>query len=158
MAACHLIDVDVARAWLRYDPDTGFIEANRGSVTKSSTGYIVFRIDGRQYAAHRLAWALYHGAQPTGHIDHINGDRTDNRAVNLRDVSRTVNNQNQRVAHRSNRSSGLLGASWHKRDKCWMSHISVCGKKTHLGSFKTAEAAHARYLEAKRVMHEGCTI
>ena len=113
-------------------------------------------IDEREYSAHRLAWLYVHGAWPTGQIDHINGDRGDNRISNLRDVTPALNTQNQRRAARSNKSSGLLGVTANRGR--WLAQISIGGKSRNLGRYATPEEAHAVYVAAKRVLHAGCTL
>lgn len=121
-------------------------------------GYVRVKVDGRLLLAHRIAWALSYGCWPDEEIDHIDGVKSNNRITNLRLVSREANMQNQRVAPASNRSCGLIGATWLKRIGRWGSQICVAGRKRHLGVFDTAEAAHAAYVEAKRQLHEGCTL
>src|SRR3990167_3120706 len=61
-------------------------------------GYILIRVnnDGILYRAHRLAWLYVYGFWPPADIDHINGNRSDNRIVNLRSVTRSQNLQNMR--------------------------------------------------------------
>ena len=110
-----------------------------------------------EYLGYRLAWLYVHGKLPDGDIDHINGKPSDDRIKNLRDVSRSVNLQNQRAA-RSNNSSGLLGVFFQKTMNKWTSKIQLDWKTKSLGYFDTAEEAHAAYLKAKRELHEGCTI
>ena len=107
--------------------------------------------------AHRLAWALHTGDWPKGDIDHINGDESDNRLANLRDVSKSINQQNKRRPRTDNKV-GLLGVSWHARGRKWRAQITVQGTRMYLGLFTTPDAAHAAYLEAKRMLHPGCTI
>ena len=123
--------------------------------TLLQTGYRIVRINKRNYFAHRLIWLCKHGGWPAGDIDHINGIKSDNRLVNLRDVSRTRNKENIRKAN-ANSASGLLGA--HKFKDRWSSHIGVNGKKFHLGYFDTAQEAHEAYLAYKRVHHIGNTL
>jgi hypothetical protein len=67
--------------------------AKAGSLKKD--GYIRIQIGENQFYAHRLVWFVTYGKFPDGDIDHLNGDRSDNRIENLRDVSRSVNNQNR---------------------------------------------------------------
>lgn len=149
---------------LTYDSKTGVFTwtneapkkvAGKLANAKDKLGYVCLKIDGVMYKAHRLAWLFVHGVMPSGHIDHINGDPSDNRIVNLRDVSHAINIQNERKA-RSNNKSGLLGVS---PNGCkWRSEIRVCGKKINLGTYVTPQEAHQAYLKAKREMHEGATL
>src|SRR5690606_29052356 len=61
---------------------------------KQGGGYLRFSVDGKHYLAHRLAWLYVHGKWPSDQIDHINGDRSDNRIDNLRDVTHAENRRN----------------------------------------------------------------
>ena len=150
---------------LRYDADTGLFHwivkrkgVKKGGIagSKMSHGYIAICIDGRDYTAHRLAWLYVHGSEPSGCIDHINGDRADNRLANLRDVSQMVNMQNVYAA-KSNSKTGLRGVSWHAQRGKYTARIKAGGRYLSLGLHDTPEGAHAAYLEAKRRLHEGCT-
>lgn len=150
---------------LLYDPDTGvFTRRNKqsgvskGAISGSRTneGYLVTSIDCKLYSCHRLAWLYITGDWPTGQIDHINGDRSDNRFCNLRDVSRQQNTENQRKAQRSNKSTGVLGTF--KNGTGFAARISHHGTKKYLGTFRTVEEASAAYMAAKRQLHLGCTI
>jgi len=113
-------------------------------------GYRAIRIDGLLYKEHRLAWLYVHGKWPAGVIDHINGVKSDNRIVNLRDVSIAGNLQNQTKPHSKN-TSGYLGVQvWRGR---FRASIALDGKKFALGSFDTAAEAHQAYVEKKRELH-----
>lgn len=120
-------------------------------------GYRRVGLDGKRYLAHRLAWLYVHGEWPRQVIDHINGDRGDNRIANMRDVSQGVNTENQRRPSALNRS-GYLGVHLHDDGIRWRARIQVRGRGKHIGLFGTKEAAHAAYLEAKRRLHAGCTL
>ncbi len=89
-------------------------------------------------------------------VDHKDGNPLNNRWANLRLADESLNGQNQRRAHRDSKT-GLLGV-FPKRDKFAAQITTPDGRRHTLGSFKTAEAAHAAYIEAKRKLHEGCTI
>ena len=155
----------VAQA-LRYEPEAGRFTwvsptGNRvriGAVAGSpgALGHVFISVHGRRYAAHRLAWRYVYGAWPTGEVDHINGNPADNRIANLRDVSGTTNRENVRRP-RSHSTSGVLGAFPLPNGK-FRARIRVGGRAIHLGVFDTAQAAHVRYVEAKRELHAGCTI
>lgn len=119
--------------------------------------HLYVKIDGKNYYLHRLAWLYVYGKFPDNMIDHINGISTDNRIDNLRDVTNTVNQQNQKTAH-ANSKSGLIGACWNKQNKAWKAQITHQGKVIYLGLYKTSQLAHEEYLTAKRKLHSGCTI
>jgi hypothetical protein len=120
-----------------------------------ANGYTTIRLLGKDHKAHRLVWLFERGCWPEGQIDHINGDRSDNRIANLRDVSGRVNQENRRRASAGN-SSGHLGVRF--KANGYEASIKVAGKNIYLGRFKSAEEAGSAYLAAKRVRHEGCTI
>ena len=120
-------------------------------------GYWRIRVNGKGYLAHRLVWFFEHGEFPSSFIDHINGDRLDNRIENLRLADYELNAQNKREPHRNNKS-GFLGVSWSESSKCWKASIRHKDKRTHLGMFASKEEAGAAYVEAKRLLHKGCTI
>lgn len=159
--------VERLRVEFDFDPETGIFvrrKLRRGSEKagakvgcKNSQGYLVFHFNGALHYAHRLAWAYVNGALPEHSIDHINGIRTDNRIANLRDVTTTQNNQNERSARRSSRS-GLLGAHWSGANRKWVSQITANGKVKTLGQFDTASEAHIAYVNAKRELHATCSI
>lgn len=163
------LTADRLRELLHYDADTGVftwinppgMKMRRGALAGSSSrgdrGYVVIGIGGRRYRAHRLAWLYATGEWPTGEIDHLNGQRNDNRFANLRDVTHSLNTQNLR-AKRDRTRSGLLGAQFRGRTRRWRAQIRIGKVRYELGEFDTPEEAHAAYLAAKRKLHEGCTI
>ena len=162
-----MMDLDKLKEFLAYCPETGVFTRTRsaggrmaGSVAGStkSNGYSYVSFDGKHHLAHRLAWFVVHDELPEHDIDHINGDRTDNRIANLRLATRGQNMQNERTARRSNISSGLLGVRWSKAANKWAAGIKLNGKKKHLGLFNDKYEAHAVYLEEKRSIHGFCTI
>ena len=156
------------RELLHYDPNTGVftrlvsrrgINAKVGDVAGSvnAKGYLRITIDGSDYAGHRIAWLHVHGHAPAGEIDHINGQKDDNRIDNLRVVGRSGNMQNQRRARAIN-PSGFLGVHFHAGAKKWRAQIGVDGALHRLGLFATAEEAHEAYLRAKSSLHPFSTL
>lgn len=159
-----MLTADRARELLAYEPETGLLRwkvdrrghSRAGDIAGTEIhGYIVVGLDCRAYPAHRLAWLIANGAWPCQDIDHIDGDRKNNRLANLRDVSRVVNLQNRRGAGPRS-TSGLLGVK--RNHKNWSAAITVNGITKHLGTFKTPAEAHQSYLAAKRQLHEGNTL
>lgn len=121
-------------------------------------GYRVQMRGGREVYEHRVIWEAANGPIPAGMvIDHVNGDRADNRLENLRTGTQAQNCQN-RQGPQKNCGSGLIGAYFHKHSGRWHSRIQVRGKTTSLGYFDTAEEASAAYIAAKRKLHEFCTL
>lgn len=109
--------------------------ANKPALTATTNGYKVGRIRGRNFMAHVAAWAYMHGEWPDGDIDHINGDRSDNRIENLRVVSRSENLRNKGLCARN--KSGEIGIYWGKDRNKW--RVELSGKK--IGSFDTMDDA-----------------
>lgn len=104
----------------------------------------------RHIPAHRVIWALAYGAWPMLTIDHVNGNRMDNRLVNLRDVSSRTNAQNRRAPPSSKKNALPLGVRHGNKNKFragkFRAGITVDGKHINLGTFDTAEKAHGAYL------------
>lgn len=156
-------EIDKIRAVLAYSPDTGkltwkikfcdriTVGAEAGCVWTDKWGkqYRIIRVFGRLYRAHRLAWVLYYGENPTGQIDHENGDGLDNPIKNLRDVTHRGNSLNQKL--RCTNTSGCFGVTWIASTQKWRATIYVKGKNNHLGVFTSkTSAVKARKAAEKR--------
>ena len=157
-----MIDINEIKAKFSYDAKTGIVfkikpngEKVRASFLCSRQGRNRVSFKSKKMYAYRVAWLLHHGMWPSGEIDHINGDHSDDRLCNLRDVSRSQNQENIRRPTSRNRL-GVLGVS--KNKDRYSASIKTHGAVRHLGSYKTAEDAHEAYLQAKRSLHAGCTL
>ena len=111
--------------------------------------YIIVRVDMHLIKGHRLAWFMTHGSWPENEVDHVNGDKTDNRIENLRKATRSENMRN--CGMKRNNTSGFKGCRL--REKGWQARITLQGKQHHLGFFKTAAEASAAYEEAAKKLH-----
>ena len=150
---------------LDYDPVVGIFiwkiarcNIRAGSIAGwNSKGYTTIQVERKNYFAHRLAWLYVYGVWPTNDIDHRDHNKGNNKISNLRDVTATINGQNQITANIGN-LSGFLGVTYDKQHCKYRAQIKVGGKQKYLGLFLTAENAHSAYLSAKRAFHLGCTI
>jgi hypothetical protein len=122
--------------------------------TPDTRGYRIvrLRIGGKivQWRVHRVIFAMQTGAWPPADVDHKNRVRGDNRWTNLRPATRAENVQNTLQVHNA---SGLPGVWWCNKHRKWWARLQADGKRQHLGSFLTAEEAHASYLAAKTQLH-----
>lgn len=156
---------ELASRCLSYDPGTGvftrLVGPHKSLIGKPTglltvRGYVWVWLGGKRYAAHRLAWRLTTGEWPAQHLDHINGDKTDNRMCNLREATQAQNLQNIRSARPGN-PTGLLGVCRRPNGK-FSAGITVDHRHHKLGVFETAEEAHAAYVKAKRELHPWGTL
>ena len=151
-----------ARELFEYDSRAGELRWRGGRMAgervgyMSGPGYLQCSADGAHHYVHRVVWLMQMGDPGRSHIDHINGNKLDNRIENLRAVSVSVNQQNRRKAQ-TNSITGLMGVSSCNPGR-YFARIRANGKTRQIGTFATPEAAHAAYLNAKRELHEGCTI
>lgn len=147
------MNIDALKSLLRYDPETGliyWIAKGKGKIKKKAagtllhSGYLGICIGPKRWQAHRLAWALHHGAWPKDQIDHINGIKTDNRACNLREATNSQNGKNLKLSKAN--KTGIAGVTWSNHHQKYRAYIKVDHKQKYLGTFKTIEeAAKARH-------------
>ncbi|MCP1243036.1 HNH endonuclease [Acetobacter lambici] len=159
-----LAPVDLLRRWISYCPQSGKISLAPNTLRKSKkpignitkAGYVSLRITGidgksRRYMGHRVAWALHYGQWPALHIDHINGDRSDNRITNLRFATNAQNCMN--CKGHSNSLTGIKGVTWDKTRGKWMARLNKGGKFINLGRFDTSDEAKMAYDAAAADAH-----
>lgn len=153
---------DAATGDLIYRYRCGPVGAGEIAGTLGPMGYIAIQVDGTIYRAHHLVWLHVTGKLPTLDLDHIDGNKANNRFGNLREATKVENMQNLRRPKKNNKSGYLgvnsLGGSWVATINVPNPSGSGRGKKLHLGCFKSPEEAHAAYLEAKRQLHSHCTL
>lgn len=133
-----------------YCPVSGDLRGVRNNVIRKKhlNGYIECQV---YYATkpffilgHRLAWYLYYGDLPINSIDHIDGNKSNNRIDNLRDVTNQQNHWNRTTAK---------GYYLHKSVNKFCATITINKKNKHLGCFNTEQDAHNAYLKAKETYH-----
>ncbi|HBG98793.1 MAG TPA: hypothetical protein DDY29_08740 [Rhodobacteraceae bacterium] len=173
------IEPALLRDLIHYDPDTGQFtwkarrpahfthckrepawvcriwnarHAGRPAFGRRVHGYIAGRILGVHVYAHQVAFAFMTGAWPESQIDHINGQRSDNRWRNLRPVDPKENARNTAMSSRN--SSGVVGVSWNHEKRRWWAYVHAdAGRRKLLGSFRSKADAVAARKAAER-QHE----
>lgn len=175
LSATNRISPARLRELLSYDPETGLLiwkvrprsdfTATPGSTQEAiwrrwngkhpgnpaltaGSPYLSGTIEGMNARAHQVAWAIYHGEWASGEIDHINGDKKDNRIANLRDVSRSMNHRNR--PGKLLTQSGRTGVIWDTQRGKWAARIKVNGRMLNLGRFTSLEAAIAARDEVEK--------
>lgn len=181
MAKHQLPSPALLRQLLDYDPETGILTWRKRSpdmfrstpkrsaehtckqwnsrhagkeafiATDDDTGYLRGEIDSHPYLAHRVIYCMIHGSWPEADVDHIDRDRSNNRANNLRSASRSQNLCNR--PSQSNNLSGFKGVSFHKGRSKYFARIGLYGKQHFLGYFNTPESAHEAYCLAAKRLH-----
>lgn len=178
MSDRELPSPEYLRQRLRYESETGrliwryyelmptrwnsrWAEVAAGRI--SQCGYSQVSIYGKRYPAHRIIWAMEYGVWPNGEIDHIDGNRLNNRLNNLREVSRTENSRN--MALRVDSTSGATGVCWDKNRNKWIAQIRVNRLRINLGRFavfedalnarKAAEVRYGFHDNHGRLPHQG---
>lgn len=160
-----MLTTERVRELFNYDESTGLFtrikdvarrpEARAGHVLSGvqSNGYMRVMVDGESVLLHRLA-LIYMGISIDGQVDHIDGDRRNNRIENLRVVSHQENGRNVKVP--SNNKSGVIGVCWDSFNGKWYAQIKSGGKNIFLGRFDDlCEAKKARLsAELKFGFHE----
>jgi hypothetical protein len=151
------ITADEVRALFDYNPVTGeFIRfigipgASAGVVKGCirPDGYGQISVNRKRELTHRLVWLWVHGYLPY-QIDHIDGDKLNNRIDNLREATTSQNHGNTVKSIRN--KSGFKGVR--QRNKRWAASIKILGVATYIGTYATPEEAHAAYCAKAREIH-----
>lgn len=134
-----------SKSWnARYGGKEAFTAQNKG-------GYKVGSINDNILRAHRVIWAMHKGCWDFDMIDHVNGLRSDNRIVNLREADNQRNQWNRKKS--CGLSSAYKGVSWDKARSLWSAKISKDGKTLNLGRFSSEADAASAYRLASNGIH-----
>lgn len=161
MSAIHWLEIPFMRRELkkliRYDPKTGvwFWLVDRNYKTKAgdtagcinkSDGRWYLKINSQRYSSSRLAWFYMTGEYPKKDVDHEDGNKLNNKWINLRTASRTQNQGNARGR------TTLKGVTRVRTGK-YTAQIQISMRKIHLGTFATPDEAHQAYVVAAKKLY-----
>lgn len=150
--ANEMVVADLKDVGSRFDYAGGFIywkKNGRPAGSKNSRGYMTIRVDGKTYQVHRIVWALHNESVPE-FIDHINGNKADNRIENLRAATLSENNRNAQL--KVTNTSGVKGVHFDKQSGKWKVQLYVDGKQKSFGFYADLKEAEAVAI-AKRNEH-----
>lgn len=134
--------------WKKQLSYRGKIGKKAGSL--SNTGYIQIGIKNMDYLLHRLVFLYHHGYMPK-YIDHIDGNKLNNRIENLRECTNQQNSFNSKIS--KNNTSGIKGISWDKSRNKWQAKCMIDGKTIHIGRFSDIKQAENALKSARSYYH-----
>lgn len=152
--------IEELREYLDYDPETGALFWKKrpspkiqqgqlaGVTARNSYGYKQVRLRGYALQVHRVVFALHHGRWPTPCCDHIDGDRTNNRADNLRECSVSQNQQNRRLSR--NNTTGVKGVR--RLSGGYLAKVEI-SRRAHTKWFRRLEDAAAYVKQLREQLH-----
>jgi HNH endonuclease len=157
-----MLTIERLKSIINYDPQTGRMtwkaplnnRRRAGDLVGclDDDGYRHFGLDGKYYTVGRAAYFYMTGDWPN-RIDHINRIRTDDRWINLRNVTPQNNSMNRNVSSR-NVTSGVSGVCWHKGKGKWRVYITIDYRQTDIGTFDDLDKAVA-FRRAAEIKHFG---
>jgi hypothetical protein len=151
--------LEALQALFRYEPETGAIYSKTANTSRRlgercdrlSANYLSVYVAPKLYLAHRVAWKLYYGTEPPFWLDHINGDRLDNRIANLREATHPQNMCNRPAPPHN--TSGEKGVQRRKDNGKWRASLTVDRKLVSLGQFDSFEEARSAVRRARVKYH-----
>lgn len=164
-----MLTQDELKEYLSYDSETGnftWIKTNSNRAIKGKIAgtfdkdkYVNIAFNKKRYKAHRLAWFYVYNIWPKNHIDHEDGNPSNNKLSNLRDATQAENCQNIKKANIDSKT-GVLGVTIKKGriKNPYKAQIRFKSKNLNLGHYPTIELAHIAYLNKKREIHPFSTI
>lgn len=147
----ELFDLDENGGRLIRKSSKGPAKAGSMAGSASGNGYRYVMVDGVSLLEHRVIFAMKHGSFQVAQIDHINGNKTDNRPSNLREATSAQNLKN--TGKPATNTSGFKGVSRFKQTGRWSAKARVDGKLHHIGYFDTPSEASEAYTRFAKVSH-----
>lgn len=147
----ELFDYNASTGVLTWRISTGAARTGTTAGTPNGSGYRQVQVDGSRYYAHRIAWKMHHREEPPAEIDHIDTNKSNNSAGNLRAACRPINTRNANMQH--NNTSGVTGVVWHKQRGKWGVRVHANGKTSYGGLYSDIGDAVAKVCEMTEQLH-----
>ena len=153
----EIITQDYVKQLFEYRDGVLYWKVNKGKVRlgqKAGTlnnNYYRVQINGKQYRNHRIIFLMHHGFLPK-HLDHIDGNKLNNKIENLREATHSQNMMNVKI--KKNNTSGTKGVCFDKQRKKWLVRITIQNKDIHLGRFDDLELAELVAIEGRDKYHK----
>ena len=119
--------------------------------SKMKSGYLQTGVEKKQWYVHRLIFLYHHGYLPD-FVDHVDGNKSNNRIENLRSASSIENQQNRKIGRQN--TSGIKGVCWHKQRQKWQARVKINGKQVSAGLFLTLEEAANAVQKLRSNLHK----
>lgn len=156
------ITQELAREYLRYEPETGHlywikkssdktVVGKRAGWQRSKNGYRQVGLMGQIIYEHRLIWMMVNGKLPDSQVDHVNGVKDDNRYENLRHADSSQNVAN--IGAKRDNTSGAKNVHWCNRTSKWIAKVKLYGKTHYGGAFDQYEDAVRASAVARQKVH-----
>lgn len=142
---------------LDYDPTTGLFKWKERKQrrpqgwfagSRHSSGYLRVTIEGNPLVAHQLAWALAHGEYAGCPLEHIDGNRANNKLDNLRPATGATSS----LERRNKYTNAFTGVQWHPESCRWVASITAKGERHVLGQFVNEHDAASAYQFAREML------
>ena len=127
------------------------VPKNSPAGSLDNRGYLRTKINRRQYLNHRLIYLLFTGELPEC-IDHIDGNKVNNKIENLRKATNSQNNCNAKISKRN--TSGHKGVTWHKLKNKWQAQIYLQGTNYFFGLYDNIEDAVKAVRDNRQNIHQ----
>lgn len=151
------MDIELLHTLFRYEDGDLIRKVSRGGSCAGEVvgslqpdGYRTVRVNYTVHPVHRIIFVMHHGYVPE-QVDHIDGDRSNNRIENLRAATPITNGYNRKNG--VNNTSGTKGVTWHVSNKKWQVRINVNGKRKAFGYYDDLELAELVAVEARNKYH-----
>lgn len=113
-------------------------------------GYLMTSINCKSFYNHRIIYMMHYGNLPK-FIDHIDGNKANNKIENLREATSSQNNRN--MPKKITNTSGIKGVSWDTSSGKWRVRLRINGIDRRIGCFEDIKEAEKAIIQARNLYH-----